>query len=226
MLTERLARGEVGKAEYGEKRRVLKDRAMSSPVILKVSSMIRRLLDLASRIDQFNQSIAGIVRWGLLVNAILIASNAIGRKVFSIASPSAFDLQWQFFAAAALLMAAYTLKRDEHVRIDVFAQWMGKRGLAWLDLLGILFVLLPVCLAIIWVSWPYFVHSFVSGETRGSRESSSVIPAWIIKGLIPAGFFLLAMQGVAEAIRCLAHLAGLQQRNPDPERFASEPENG
>lgn len=187
--------------------------------------LVRQLLELANRIDRFSESIAGIVRWGLLANAILISSNAIVRKIFSIASPSAFDMQWQFFAAAALLMAAYTFKRDEHVRIDVFAHWIGKRGLAWLDLLGILLVLLPVCFAIIWVSWPYFMHSFISGETRGSRESSSIIPAWIIKGLIPAGFFLLAMQGIAEAIRCIAHLAGLQQRNPDPERLESEPEN-
>jgi TRAP-type mannitol/chloroaromatic compound transport system permease small subunit len=173
---------------------------------------MRLFLDLAAAIDGLNRSVARIVRWGLLANALLITVNALSRKLFSVASPSAFDLQWQFFAAVVLLMAAYTFQRDEHVRVDILAGHLGERGLAWLDLLGVCVVLLPVCIALVWVSWPQFLASFLTGESRASRESTSDIPAWIIKGFIPAGFFLLGLQGVAEAIRCVACLRGIRPR--------------
>jgi TRAP-type mannitol/chloroaromatic compound transport system permease small subunit len=173
---------------------------------------VQIFLRFAGVIDRLNRAVAQIVRWGLLANALLIAANAFSRKFFSIASPSAFDLQWQFFAAVVLLMAAYTFQRDEHVRIDILSGRLGERGLAWLDLLGICLVLLPVCAALVWVSWPQFLVSFLSGESRATRDSTSDIPAWIIKGFIPAGFFLLGLQGVAEAIRCVACLKGFPSR--------------
>ncbi len=173
---------------------------------------MRMLLKLAESIDRLNRTIAQFVRWGLLANAILITANALSRKFFSLAYSSAFDLQWQFFAAVVLLMAAYTFQRDEHVRIDILAGRLGERGLAWLDLIGICFVLLPVCAALVWVSLPQFIVAFLSGESRATRESTSDIPAWIIKGFIPAGFFLLALQGVAEAIRCVACLRDILPR--------------
>lgn len=169
-------------------------------------------LHLAGTVDRLNRAVARFVRWGLLANALLITANAFSRKLFSVASPSAFDLQWQFFAAVALLMAAYALQRDEHVRIDILSNRLGERGSAVLDLLGICFVLLPVCAALLWVSFPQFLSSFLAGESRLSRESSSNIPACIIKGFIPVGFLLLGLQGVAEAIRCVACLRGVHRR--------------
>lgn len=119
-----------------------------------------------------------------------------------------FDLQWHFFAAVVLLAAAYTLRRDEHVRVDVFANRMGERGMAWIDLVGILVFLLPLSLLMTWVTVPPFVESLISGETRATRESVSELPAWMIKSFIPAGFLLLALQAVAEAIRCIAAIRG------------------
>ena len=165
-------------------------------------------LRLAGHIDAMNRRLAFVVRWGLLANAVLIAGNAFSRKLFGVASSSMYDVQPHFFAAAVLLMAAYTLQRDEHVRIDVFSGWLGPRGMAWLDLVGIVIVLLPLCVAAVWVMTPEFVKSFASGETRAGRESLSTFPAWIMKGLISLGFLSLAAQAVAEATRCLAFLAG------------------
>lgn len=169
-------------------------------------------LRVADRIDAVNRQLALLVRWGLLANALLIAGNAISRKLFDVASSSMYDLQPHFFAAAVLLMAAYTFKRDEHVRIDVFSGFLGPRGMAWLDLTGILVVLLPLCVAAVWVTWPQFVVSFTTGETRASRESLSQFPAWVMKGMLPLGFLTLAAQGAAEAVRCIAFLAGLAPR--------------
>ena len=166
----------------------------------------------ARAIDVLNERVARGARWALLANALLVAGNAISRKLFSASSPIIYDLQWHFFAAAVLLMAAYTLQRDEHVRVDIFAQRLGERGMAWLDFAGIVLVLLPVCLLMTWVTTPSFIAAFVSGETRASREVGSNLPAWIIKSLVPAGFLLLALQGFAEAIRCVAALRGALRR--------------
>lgn len=155
---------------------------------------------------------AATVCWALLANALLIAGNAISRKFFAVAWSTAFDMQWHFFSAVVLLMAAAALRRDEHVRVDVFAHRLGERGLARLDLAAIVFVLLPVCLAMVWFSGGQFVQSFLAGETRATRESVSALPAWIIKGFIPVGFLLLALQAAAEAIRCVARLKGVAAR--------------
>lgn len=173
---------------------------------------MRTLLLLAARIDSLSDAFARVVRWGLLANALLITGTAVSRTYFSTVWADAFDVQWHFFAAVVLLMAAYTLRRDEHVRIDLFAHRLGERGLAWLDLVGIVLVLLPVCSAMVWVSWPEFYTAFLHQETRFTRESMSDLPAWIIRGFIPLGFLLLGLQGIAEAIRCAAALKGLIRR--------------
>ena len=173
---------------------------------------MRMLLLFADKIGRVSKTFASVVRWALLANALLITVNAFTRAFFSMAWPDALDMQYHFFAAVVLLMAAYTFQRDEHVRIDIFAHRLGERGLAWLDLIGILFVLLPVCVAMAWISWPEFLSAFVHGETRFTRESTSDLPSWIIKGFIPLGFILLGLEGTAEAIRCIAALKGILQR--------------
>jgi len=165
-------------------------------------------LRLAAYIDTVNRQMAFLVRWGLLANAVLIAGNAFSRKLLGVASSTMYDVQPHFFAAVVLLMAAFTLQRDEHVRIDVFSGWLGPRGMAWLDLAGIFVVLLPLCVVAVWVTVPDFTRALASGETRASRESLSTFPAWIMKGMIPLGFFSLGAQSVAEAVRCFAFLAG------------------
>jgi TRAP-type mannitol/chloroaromatic compound transport system permease small subunit len=173
---------------------------------------MKALLLLSAKIDRLNKAVAQVVRWALLANVLLITVNAFSRAFLSMASADALDMQYHFFAAVVLLMAAYTFQRDEHVRIDIFAHRLGERGLAWLDLIGILFVLLPVCVAMTWISWPEFLTAFVHGETRFTRESTSDLPSWTIKGFIPLGFALLGLQGIAEAISCVAALKGIAPR--------------
>jgi TRAP-type mannitol/chloroaromatic compound transport system permease small subunit len=163
-------------------------------------------------IDSTNAAIGRAARWALLLNALLIAGNALSRTLFGVYSPLIYDLQWHFFAAVVLLMAAYTLQRDEHVRVDVLSHRLGERGMAWLDLAGMLGILVPVCLAMVWITTPAFVDALLSGETRASKESGSYLPVWIIRGFVWTGFLLLALQGVAEALRCIACLRNLAPR--------------
>ena len=167
---------------------------------------MQTLLKVAAAIDRISEALAGLARWALLADALLVAGNALSRKFLGLAAPVLFDLQWHFFAAVVLLTAAHALKRDEHVRIDVFAERLGPRALAWIDAFGLFAVVVPLCIAMIWLSWPQFVVSFVSGETRATRESVSQLPAWVIKGLIPLGFATLGLQAFAEAIRRIQSL--------------------
>ena len=166
-------------------------------------------LRLAASIDALTRAVARIAQWALLANALLLAGNAVIRKLFNVSALVIFDLQWHFLAAVVLLMAAYTLQRNEHVRVDVLAHRLGERGLAWLDLLGTVLILLPLCLLVAWLGTQATIEALLIGETR---TVFSDVPAWIIKSLVPAGFLLLALQGVAEAIRCVACLKGALAR--------------
>ena len=181
-------------------------------------------LRIAHAIDATSAAVASVARWALLANALLMAGNALARTLFSVYSSVIYDLQWHFFAAVVLLMAAYTFQRDEHVRVDVLSHRLGERGMAWLDLAGIVLVLLPICLLMIWITTPAFVEALASGETRLSRETGSRLPTWIIRSFIPAGFLLLALQGVAEALRCIACLAGVERRPVRRQRLIDGPE--
>lgn len=175
---------------------------------------------LAGRIDALSERVANVVRWGLLLNALLIAGNAVARKLFSVGWAVLYDLQWHFFAAVVLLMAADVLRRDEHVRVDVLAHRLGERGVAWMNLVGLCLILVPLCLLVVWITAPPAIASALAHETRASRDNLTDLPAWIIKGFIPVGFLLLAAQGVAEAIRCTAFLAGRIASPARPSRIA------
>lgn len=168
------------------------------------------VLRLTTKIDALTDAVARAVRWSLLLDALLIAGNAVSRKFLGLASNFVLDLQFHFFAAVVLLMAGYTLKRDQHVRIDVFAHRFGERGLAWLDLVGYLLFVLPLCALMVWFGWPIFVESYRVGEV--AREFVGGVPRWVMKGLIPLGFLLLGIQTLSEAIKCVACLTGKRAR--------------
>lgn len=94
----------------------------------------------------------------------------------------------------------------------MLSSWLGERRRLWVDLIGLLGILLPVCAVLVWLTLPPALHALVGGETRASRDNLSDLPAWVIKGFFPAGFLLLALQGLAEAIRCVAALSGFAAR--------------
>lgn len=162
-------------------------------------------LSLSRLIDTINEKIAGAVSWALLAAVVICTGNALIRYIFNTSSNAWLEIQWYLFAAIFLLASAHTLKRDEHVRIDVIMGRFSKRTQAWVDLLGYLLFLLPVCLLILWYGAPYALDSIRSGEMSSNAGGLIVWPA---KLLIPAGFALLVLQGVSEIIKRIAFLAG------------------
>lgn len=171
---------------------------------------MRFLLGLSHLIDALNERVGRGVRWLVLAAVVVSAGNAVTRYAFNMGSNAWLEIQWYLFSAVFLLCAGYTLLSDEHVRVDVISGRLSRRGRAWIDIFGALFFLLPMAILILWLSWPIFVESFVRREI--SADAGGLI-RWPVKLLIPAGFLLLALQGVSELIKRIAFLAGLI---PDP----------
>jgi TRAP-type mannitol/chloroaromatic compound transport system permease small subunit len=162
-------------------------------------------MSLSRAIDTLNEKIAGAVSWALLAAVIICACNALVRYIFKMSSNSWLEIQWYLFAAVFMLASANTLRRDEHVRIDVVTGLFSKRTQVWIDLVGFLLFLMPVCLLILYYGIPFARYSFVSAEMSSSAGGLIV---WPVKLLVPVGFALLMLQGISEIIKRIAFLAG------------------
>ncbi len=175
------------------------------------------LLALSRAIDALNCRVGHAVYWLILAAVLVSAGNAVSRYLFDASSNAWLELQWYLFSAVFLLAAGYALLHNEHVRIDVIFGHLPPRVRAWIDLIGGIFFLLPMAIIIMALSWPMFVDSFRINEY--SSDAGGLL-RWPVKLLIPAGFLLLALQGVSEIIKRIAFLLG---RAPDPLEKRHEP---
>jgi TRAP-type mannitol/chloroaromatic compound transport system permease small subunit len=153
--------------------------------------MTNALLAVSRFIDAVTGFVGRSVRWAILAAVVISAANAIVRKALDLSSNAWLELQWLLFGAAFMLAAAYTLERNAHVRIDVVSSRLSKRARDVIELLGHLLILGPFVLILLWLSWPYFLESFMEGE-RSSNAGG--LPVWPAKLLIFAGVLLLALQ--------------------------------
>jgi len=168
------------------------------------------LLRLSKLIDDLNDWVGRTVYWLVLAAVLVSAGNAISRYTFDLSSNAWLELQWYLFSAVFLVGAGYTLRHNEHIRIDILTGRLSARIRAWIDLFGTLLFLLPMAVYIFWLSWPMVEDSFLRQEM--SSDAGGLV-RWPVKVLIPLGFFLLSLQGVSELIKRIAFLAGLI---PDP----------
>ncbi|MFB9287488.1 TRAP transporter small permease subunit [Pseudoduganella plicata] len=156
-------------------------------------------------IDKLNDSIAAAVSWALLLAVLICAGNALVRYSLNMSSNAWLEIQWYLFAAVFMLASPHTLRRDEHVRIDVVTGRFTKRTQVWLDLFGYLFFLMPVCLVILYYGIPFGLLSVRSAEMSSNAGGLIVWPAKI---LVPIGFALMILQGISEIIKRIAYLRG------------------
>ncbi|MCX7303088.1 MAG: TRAP transporter small permease subunit [Hyphomicrobiales bacterium] len=163
------------------------------------------LLAFARGIDRFNEVIGKAVSWLILLAILVSAANALIRKVFNSSSNAWLELQWYLFGAAFLLAAAYTLRQNEHIRIDIVYGALSRRKQHWIDLLGHVFFLMPFVILMISYFIPYVALSFRSGEMSASAGGLIIWPA---KAMLLAGFVLLGLQGVSEIIKKIAIMRG------------------
>jgi TRAP-type mannitol/chloroaromatic compound transport system permease small subunit len=168
------------------------------------------LLKLSGLIDGLSERVGRLTYWLILVMVLVSAGNASVRYAFDRSSNAWLEIQWYLFSAVFLFGAGYTLLHNQHVRIDVLTSHLSRRGRAWIDLLGTLFFLLPMAIAIMWMSWPVFVQSYELNEVSSNAGGLIVWPARL---MVPVGFLLLILQGISELIKRIAFLRGLI---PDP----------
>lgn len=164
------------------------------------------LLSFSRFIDAINEKIGLAISWALLLAVLICSGNALVRYIFNTSSNSWLEIQWYLFGAIFLLASAYTLKRNEHVRIDVVVGRFSKRTQVWIDVFGFTFFLLPATLLILYFAIP-FAYESIRNQEVSSNAGGLII--WPAKTLIPIGFFLLTLQGVSELIKRIGFLMGL-----------------
>ena len=148
--------------------------------------------------------------WLILATTLISAGNAIVRKAFDVSSNGLLEIQWYLFAAVFMLGAGYGFLKNSHVRIDFISSRLTDRTRNWIDVGGILLVLLPMCVLLITLSWPVFTNAYNNGEMSQNAGGLIRWPAYL---LVPVGFSLLILQGISELIKRIAFLRGTI---PDP----------
>ena len=164
---------------------------------------MRALLSFSRAVDWINGKIAIVADWMVLLAALISAGNAASRYLFSISSNGWLEIQWYMFTAMVLLGGPYTLKMNEHVRVDLVYGMVSERTRIWIDIIGCLLFLLPICIILVYFTWSWFVESW-----RINEQSSNAggLVRWPVKILLPIGFGLMFAQGLSEIIKRIAAL--------------------
>jgi len=171
---------------------------------------MKQLLRLSRAIDALNEHVGRLTYWLILAAVLISAGNAVVRYTINMSSNAWLEIQWYLFSFVFLFCAGYTLLHNQHVRIDVISGQLSGRARAWIDIFGTVFFLMPMAIAIMWLSWPVFLDAYRSGEVSTNAGGLLV---WPVRLMLPIGFFLLILQGFSELIKRIAFLRGLI---PDP----------
>lgn len=181
---------------------------------------MKQLLCCAAAVDWLNERVGKAAIWLVLVMTLISAGNAVVRKIFDVSSNSLLEIQWYLFSTVFLLCAGYALQKNAHVRIDILTNRFGPRVNAWIDIFGTLFFLIPIAVMVGWLSWGVFLEAWHSGEMSNSAGGLIIWPARL---LVPVGFALLLLQGLAELVKRVGVLTGdYQQPSHESEKSDEE----
>ena len=161
---------------------------------------------LIRKLDELAEFTGRIVAWGTLLMVLITFAVVLLRYLFDTGWIAMQESVTYLHATVFMLGAAYTLKHGGHVRVDIFYQRLGMRGKAWVNLLGTLFLLLPMMIFVFWVSWDYVVESWKVLE--GSREAGGLPGVFLLKTLILLLPLTLLLQGMSLALKSLRVITG------------------
>ncbi len=179
------------------------------------------LLKLSAGVDALNHQIGRLIRWLVLGSVLISAGNAIIRKAFNISSNGFLEIQWYLFAGVFLLGAGFAFMRNVHVRIDFISSKLSKHTNTFIDIAGIVVFLIPLCLIMVWLSWPLFSSALQTGEMSQNAGGLIRWPAYL---LMPLGFGLLLIQALSELVKRVAFLRGLRDEPMSMEGGKSDEE--
>ena len=171
------------------------------------------LLTISRIIDAINEIIGKITTWLVLVLVVVGGWNVVGRYLgrligANLSSNAYIEAQWYIFDLIFFFAAAYALKHNEHVRVDVFYSKWNSRGQALIEILGTIFFLIPFCGLVIFYSWETVVNSWSILENSPDPDG---LPRYPIKTVIIISFALLILQGISKIIKNIAILSGYLQ---------------
>jgi TRAP-type mannitol/chloroaromatic compound transport system permease small subunit len=164
---------------------------------------VRVLLRFSAAIDALNERVGVIANWLVLLSCVISAGNAGSRYLFNASSNAWLEIQWYMLAGMVMLGGPYTLKMNEHVRVDLIYGMVSERTRIWIDIIGSILFLLPICVILVYFTWPWFVESWLIGE---SSSNAGGLIRWPVKLVLPVGFALMALQGISELIKRIAAL--------------------
>ena len=164
---------------------------------------------ITSWIDALNQWVGRGVAWVTLGLVLVVFVDVVMRYLFNVSFVFTQELEWHLFGFIFLIGAGYTLLHDGHVRVDIIYQRLGLKGRAWINLLGVIFFLIPGCMMVISTSWKFAANSFLMME--GSPDPGGIPLRFIIKGCIPVGFSLLLLQGFSMGLHSLMQILGIEK---------------
>ena len=176
---------------------------------------MKALLAFSRVIDAMNERLSYIANWLVLLSCLISAGNAFSRYAFGASSNAWLEIQWYMFAGMVMLGTSYTLKRNEHVRVDIVFSNLPTRKQIGVDIFGAIFFLLPATLIMAYLSWPIFHNSWMENEVSANAGG---LTRWPVKIFIPLGFALLSLQGMSELIKRWAMLTGHMEANLHYER--------
>ena len=161
------------------------------------------LLKIISIIDAFTECTGKFISIFVIILVLLVGYDVSMRYLFNSGSIAIQELEWHLFSIILLLGSAYTLKHDEHVRLDIFysSKLINDKVRIWFDVLGTLLILLPFCLLIIISAWPFVTQAYIHNEI--SPDPGGLPARWLIKAVIPLGFFFLLIQRIADVLKKL-----------------------
>ena len=164
------------------------------------------VIKITKAIDWLSDVFGFIAKWLVLLACLVSAGNATIRYLFNYSSNGWLEIQWYMFGGIVFLGAAQTLRLNEHVRVDLLYSNVTDRTRLWIDIVGFSIFLLPVMTYLIYLTMPFFLNSYRLQET--SSNAGGLI-LWPVKLVLPLGFILLWLQGLAELIKRIAGLAGV-----------------
>ncbi|WKN41875.1 TRAP transporter small permease subunit [Tunicatimonas pelagia] len=166
--------------------------------------MKNALITISTIIDRLNERVGRGVAWLTTVLVLVIVYDVAARYLFNTSSAGIVELEWHLFSFIFLLGAAYALKHDRHVRVDVFYQNFSPKKQAWVNLIGTLLFLIPFCVVAMVAAWKFTINAWTIQE--GSPDPGGLPARYVVKAAIPLGFLLLLLQAISLFIRSLLTL--------------------
>ena len=175
---------------------------------------MQALKKLSAAIDSLNQWVGRGVAWVTLGLVLVVFVDVVMRYLFNTSFVFTQELEWHLFGFIFLIGAGYTLLHDGHVRVDIVYQRVGFKSRAWINLIGVIFFLIPGCIMVITTSWKFTINAFAIME--GSPDPGGIPFRFVLKGCLPVGFSLLLLQGISLGIHSLMQILGIERAEETP----------